>query len=94
MLVQQHQADEARHRTDLQRIAELEGFISSVLEDYKRQEEKLRLGHFRRPNSTKAVNLDDARPAPLAIPNSVLDEIGAALDDERRKLHPLVATKS
>ena len=93
MLVQQHQADEARHRTDLQRIAELEGFISSVLEDYKRQEEKLRLGHFRKGNSVKV--LDDARSTfgQLNAVDPTTAAVNTALENELRKLQPLINQK-
>lgn len=55
LLEQQKKADEARHRTDLLRIAELEAFIATVLEQYHKAEERLRLGAFRRPNSIPQI---------------------------------------
>lgn len=55
LLEQQKKSDEARHRTDLLRIAELEAFIATVLDQYHKAEERLRLGAFRRPNSIPQI---------------------------------------
>ena len=82
MLEKQKQADDARHRADLSRISELESFVSHILEEYRSAEEKLRVGHFRRPNSVSAAaNL----PAPS------LDE---AVQDEIRRLNLVANNKA
>lgn len=83
MLLAQRQELDARHRSDLGRIAELEGFIANILEQYRSAEEKLRLGHFRRPNSVKSVPAPDLESA-----------MGSAIEDELRKLRPLVDQKA
>lgn len=70
MLIQQRISDDNRHRADLNRIAELEGFVSSILDQYRSAEEKLRLGHFRRPNSTRTIP----------------DTVRTAIEDELKKL--------
>lgn len=85
MLMQQQQAADARHRSDLMRIAELETFVSSILEQYRSAEEKLRLGHFRRPGSAPARGAEQVALAGGGVPSSIV----AAIEDELRK--PLVA---
>lgn len=52
----QKAVDDARHRADLLRIAELEAFVASLTELYNGAAEKLRLGGFRRATSTSAPN--------------------------------------
>ena len=89
MLVEQRQQTDARHRADLLRIAELEAFVSHVLETYRSAEEKLRLGHFRRAGSAPNGGTPRAAPQPLAIPSDVL----TAVEDELRKIRPLVEEK-
>ena len=85
LLVDQQKAAEARHRADLTRIAELETFVANILEQYRSAEEKLRLGHFRRPGSAPARHPEQVAAAERTIPSSVV----AAIEDELRK--PLVA---
>src|SRR5262245_6460521 len=51
-------ANAERHRTDLARIAELETFVATVIEQYRAAEERLRLGAYRRPTSTPLPPLE------------------------------------
>jgi hypothetical protein len=88
LLVAQKQEAEARHRADLTRIAELETFVSNILEQYRSAEEKLRLGHFRRPGSIAARHPEQVATAADRIPSSVI----AAIETELAK--PMVAQGS
>ena len=89
LLINQHHAAEARHQKDLLRIAELESFVATVIDSYRTWEEKLRLGHFRRATSNAQTpdrnNLDRHQ--------TIEDRLGTAIEDELRKLQPLVAQK-
>ena len=74
-LQQQKASDDARHRTDLLRIAELESFIATVTELYTGAAEKLRLGGFRRPTS-------------VPVPQDVnLRQLEAEISDTIKKRH-------
>ena len=88
LLVEQRQQADARHRADLLRIAELEAFVSNILEQYRSAEEKLRLGHFRRPGSVANGVTENATP------RAISPDVLAAVEDELRKVRPLVAEKN